>query len=219
MNADQLISIAVPTLEPADTGSRALDLMETNNLFQLPVVADGMYLGMAQESDILDWPDPFVTLEHDNRLHFQPLIMAGSHPFEAFRLANRLNLSVVPVTDAQKRYLGAITREGLIKYFTENSGIDVPGGIIVLEIMPRNYALHEIARICENEDLSILNLQVHVTETGMMELTLKLNKPSVEAAVASFERHNYLVKEVYGEEKGQEDITDNYNHLMNYLNI
>ncbi len=126
---------------------------------------------------------------------------------------------MLPVTDEEHKYIGAVTRDDLLKYIAENSGIDNPGGILVLEIAPRNYTLYEIARICENEDVTILNLQVHTNEQGQLEITLKLNRTVLDAVVSSFERHNYHVKEVYGEDSNDEDIEGKYNLLMNYINM
>ncbi len=218
MNIDQLIS-PIPTLKPEDSGNMALDLMQENNLAELPVVADDHYMGLAQERDIMDWNDPDETLNTGEHLSYKPAISAVAHPFEAMRLVHQMNLSVLPVVDNSNKYIGAVTRDGLLKYVTENSGIDTPGGIIVLEIPPRNYTLYEIARICENEDVVIMNMQVHANEQGMLEITLKLNRSSLDAVVSSFERYKYHVKEVYGENSSDDDITGKYNLLMNYINM
>ena len=219
MNIDQLISPLVPTLLPGDTGSHALELMEETAFTELPVVSEESYVALVQEHDILDWNKPGEPLSGASFLTYKPAIPASSHPFEGMRIMHQMNLSVLPVIDHEQKYIGSVTRDKLLVYMTENSGIDNPGGIIVLEIPPRNYTLYEIARICENEDVIILNLQVQTGEQGMLEVTLKLNRSSLDAVVSSFERHSYRVKEVYGDENKKDDITDKYNLLMNYLNM
>jgi acetoin utilization protein AcuB len=218
MNIDQLIS-PLPTLVPEDTGNKALGLMEENDVTELPLVVDENYVALIQESDILDWKAPESALSRSDFLSYKPAIIASGHPFEALRLTHQMNLSVLPVIDLSHKYIGAVTKDGLLKYITENSGIDTPGGILVLEIPPRNYTLYEIARICENEDVNILNLQVHTNERGMLEVTLKLNRTSLDAVVSSFERYNYKVTDVYGETVNKDDITDKYHLLMNYINM
>jgi len=218
MNIDQLIS-PVPTLLPEDTGNKALELMEENNLTELPVVNDDNYVAVVNENEILDWEKNGSPLNTSELLNYKPAVLATGHPFEAMRLMHDMNLSVLPVLDGDNKYIGCVTKDSLLKYITEHSGINTPGGIIVLEVNPRNYALPEIARICENEDVTILNLQVHGTEQGMLEITLKLNRSSLSAVVSSFERFNYRVKDVYGESSGNDDIADKYNLLMNYINM
>ncbi len=130
-----------------------------------------------------------------------------------------MNLSVLPVIDNEHKYIGSVTKDTLLNYIIGNSGIDTPGGIIVLEVAPRDYTLYEIARICENEDVVIMNTQVHADEQGKLEITLKLNRTALDPVVSSLERHNYHVKEVYGEDIKNEDIEGKYNLLMNYINM
>lgn len=218
MNVDQLMDQSIPILSTEDTGERALAVMEENNLTQLPIVADEHYAGLVQENDLLEWPDTNAPLNNTAQLN-KPAIIASAHPFEAIRIMNQMNLSILPVIDNEHRYVGTLTKGTLLKYVAETSGIDNPGGIIVLEILPRNYSLYEIARICENEDVMIINLQVHTNEVGKLEVTMKLNRSALDAVVSSFERHDYHVKEVFGQDANIEDIEDKYNLLMNYINM
>ena len=159
MSLELLISPSVPILEPDDTGERALAAMEENKYAQLPLVADDHYVALIQESDMLDWSRPESKLGDSHFLNYKPAVAASVHPFEAIKLANQLNVGVLPVIDNEHRYLGSVTRDTLLKYVAENSGISTPGGIITLEIAPRNYSLYEIARICENEDVAITTTQ------------------------------------------------------------
>lgn len=219
MSIEQLISPAVPTLRPEDTGDHALALMEEHKLAQLPLVSDETYLGLITENELLDADNTDGSLSDPDHLNFKPAIHSLTHPFEALRIMNQMRLSVLPVIDTEQKYIGCITEGTLLKYVAENSGIENPGGIIVLEVAPRNYTMYEIARICENEDVAILNSQVHGNEQGMLEVTLKVNRTVLGAVAASFERHNYHVIGVYGEETNREDITGKYNLLMNYINM
>lgn len=218
MNVNQLIA-PIPTLKPEDTGDTALRIMEEHYLTELPLVADDNYLGLIQESDLLELENHNVTLAAGHFQNFKPAIIASAHPFEAIRLANEMNISVLPVVDNEQKYIGSVSKDTFLKYISENSGISEPGGIIVLEILPRNYTLPEIARICENEDVTIMNLQVHPNERGMLEVTIKVNRSSLDAVVSSFERHKYHVTEVFGEKKHDDDMSDKYNLLMNYINM
>src|SRR5690606_23384249 len=153
-------------------------------------------------------------------LNYRPAVFATGHPFEALRVAHQQNLSIVPVVDNQNNYLGAITKDNLLKYMTENSGVDNPGGIIVLEMHPHNYSLSEIARICENEDVIITSVQLRpVQESGKLEITLKANKNDLHGLAASFERHDFTVKQIFGEQSHYEDVMDRYKLLMSYINM
>lgn len=220
MLIEKLISPIVPTLTPADTGSHALLLMEENHLTQLPLVVDNVYTALVQENDVLDWDRPESPLSAADFLNFRPAVMAGGHPYDALRIAHSQKLSVVPVVGKESEYMGAITREDLLNYITESSGLDNPGGILVLEMELRDYSLWDIARICESEDVLIISTQVHTNkESGRLEVTIKTNRTDLQGLVQSFERHNYTVLEVYGDTNVQDDMINRYNLLMNFINM
>ncbi|MES2703187.1 MAG: CBS domain-containing protein [Bacteroidota bacterium] len=219
MSTEHLISLSIPTLTPEDTGTHALDLMDEHKITELPVVSNDAYLALIKESDLMDWNTPGNALSTAPFLNYKPAIPASAHPFEVVRIMSQLELNVLPVVGDEQKYLGCVTKDTLLKHTAEYTGINNPGGIIVLEVAPRNYTLYEIARICENEDVSIVNVQVYTTEDGMLEVTLKLNRTGLSAVVSSFERHSYVVQAVYGEEQNREDITNKYNLLMNYINM
>ena len=220
MSMTRLISPLVPTLLPTDTGSKAMELMEENKLTELPVVVDEMYVALVKEDDLIDMDDPESALQDTGLLlTYKPAIPASAHPYEALRLMTQMELDVLPIVTFEQKYIGAITRATMLKYIADGSSIEVAGGIIVLEMEARNYSLYEIARICENEDVTIMNSQVYTTPEGMMEVTIKTNRTALEAVVSSLERHDYRIKEVFGDQKNMEDVMGKYNLLMNYLNM
>lgn len=220
MLIEQLISPEVPTLAPSDTGSHALLLMEESHLAQLPLVHGDEYMGLIQENEVLDWHTPERALDSAGFAQYRPAVSVAAHPFDAMRIASEQHLNVVPVIDEGSRYIGSITRDDLLRFITENSGIDHPGGIIILELEPRQYSLSEIARICENEDVTVISSQLTTNrETGKVQVTLKTNRTNLEALVSSFQRRDYEVKEVFGAQAGQEDVMDRYRSLMNYINM
>lgn len=220
MIIEQLISPLVPTLSFADTGNRALGLMEENNLAHLPLLAEEKYMALVHENDVMDWDMPETSLSGADFLHFKPAILASAHPYDALRIAHQQNLSIVPVVDNENTYVGSITRNELLRYITETSGLNNPGGIIVLEIAPKNYSLYEIARICESEEVLIISTQLYSNKiTGMVEITLKTNRTNLDAVASSLERYNYKVLAVFGETAQKDDIEERYNLLMNYINM
>jgi len=219
MSIERSISWSVPNLSQADSISRALQILEEHKMTALPVVTDDEYIALVAEDQLLEAPDDSVSLEASGLLQFRPAISSQAHPFDALRIMYEAKLSLLPVTDQDNKYLGCITKDSLLDLFATSTGISSPGGILVLEVSPRNYSMYEIARICENEDVAILGMQLQTAEDGMLEVTLKLNRTVLDAVVASFSRHNYRVTQVYGQESDKADIIDKYNLLMNYINM
>jgi hypothetical protein len=100
------------------------------------------------------------------------------------------------------------------------AGTNEIGGIIVLEMERSQFAISEISRIVESNDATILHLNTTVhAETGMLTVTLHINKKEIAAIVSTFERYEYDVIYYFGNENFENEIHSNYRHLMNYLDI
>ncbi len=219
MNLELLTDKNIPVLSPNDLIEKSLRIMDESRLTGLPVLSEEYYVAFVMEDTLLEYSDSSQTLSAAGVLTYKPAIGSQSHPFDAITIMHQAALPLLPVVDVENKYSGCITKDNLLGYITNNSGIANPGGILVLEILPRNYSMYEIARICENEDVILLAMHAHTNERGMLEITMKLNRTVLDSVVASFERHNYHVQEVYGKDTNNEDIIGKYNLLMNYINM
>lgn len=216
----QLISTALPALKPEDTGDTALHLMQEWHVAHLAMVEGEEYKALVKEDDLLNWDTPEAPLSSAAFLNFRPVVYGNQHPYEAVKRAVQQNISVVPVISEENKYLGTVGRDELLAFLNNNSGTEQPGGIISLEMKPIDYSLSEIARICENNDVILLNVQVFTyPEKESMEVVLKTNTRDVQSLIASFDRYDYNVKEVFGELPVSESLVDRYQSLMHYINM
>ena len=72
----------------------------------------------------------------------------------------------------------------------------------------------------ESNEAYVLHLNTTIqSETGLLRVTIHINKKELSAVVAAFERYEYNIIHYFGEEKFENVIHDNYRHLMNYLDI
>lgn len=220
MNRSGLIIHNLPTLSLDDSGKKALHLMNEYRVFHLPLVQKDNYIALISEDDLLDWDTPEEPLSLAEFITFRPAVSVNAHAFEALKIFKDFNLSILPVLDEQKHFVGAITNDSLINYLTDNNAVNEKGAIIILEMEPHNYSMSEIARLCESNEINILYSVVKtLAENGMLQLTIKINKTDVQALVATFERYNYTIVEVFAAESYHEDLKQNYDSLMQYLDI
>ena len=56
-------------------------------------------------------------------------------------------------------------------------------------------------------------------DSGLLLVTIKLNKIEVSDIVATFQRYDYQIRYYFGEEQYANELKENYNHLISYLNI
>ena len=194
--------------------------MNEYRVFHLPLIQRDNYLALISEDDLLDWDTPEEPLSLAEFLTFRPAVFEGAHPFEAVKVAKEFNLSVLPVVDKQNHFSGVITIEGLFNYLTDNTAIKSDGSILVLEMEQRNYSLSEIARICESNEISILSVTIqNKDEHGTIWVTLKVNSNDIQALISTFERFNYQVLETFATDFTKDDVQQNYDMLMHYINL
>lgn len=220
MRAAQLISYAVPPLKLSDNGDKALSWMSDFHVRHLPIVEEGQLVGIVSEDDLLNMLDPEQSLGESELEYRLQSVHANQHFYDVMKIIVDTSLSVVPVIDEEKKYLGIITLEELIKHLADTGAVTQPGGIIILEIPPRDYSLAEIARLVESENALILSSFISSPYgKEILELTLKLNKQDLKHVVATLERFKYVVKDAFFESDYLDSLQDRYDALMRYLNI
>ncbi|HMF70975.1 MAG TPA: CBS domain-containing protein [Flavitalea sp.] len=218
LNKD-IISSIVPTLNPDDTVFQALELMGEFHVSQLAVVAQDKYLGLVFENDLLNMDEMAVLSTATDRFS-RIAVHANTHFIEAIQASNDYNLTVVPVVEKENEFIGVIQATDLLKNFGKITGASDPGGVIVLEMDQRNFSFSEISKLVETNDAQITQLNTYWDPVvSAFFVTLKINKFEISDIIATFQRYEYQIKYYFGEELYENELKDNYDHLMNYLNI
>ena len=220
MLAIELNNNLIPRLQLEDSVGKALQLVNDFKVSHLPVVSEAKFLGLISEDDLLDASNHkmYIQLLQDEFLDVS--IKENEHFLQAVNLSNLYQTSVVPVVNSEKEFLGSISGQSLLRTLGNFSGAQEIGGIIVLEMERNQFAISEISRIVESNEATVLHLNTTIQpETGLLIVTLNINKRELSMVVAAFERYEYNVVYYFGEEKFENEIHSNYRHLMNYLDI
>ena len=220
MLTTELINNNIPRLKLLDSIGKALQLINDYRVTHLPVASDEKFLGLISEDDLMDVEDDRATIQVLESSFIKAFVKENEHFLNAVNCSNRYDTSVVPVINEEEELVGVITVTDLLKALGDFSGANEIGGIIVMEMERSQFAISEISRIVESNDATILHLNTTVhPETGMLTVTLHLNKKEISAIVSSFERYEYDIIYYFGDEKFENEIHINYRHLMNYLDI
>jgi len=221
MVANDLISEIIPSLKTSDTGQTALNWMEIFRISHLPIVNNQDFLGLISDTDIYDMNQPDEPIGNHELTLFKPFVTDEQHLFEVVGIAARLKLTVVPVLDNHSHYKGVITTNDLIKHIAGISSMDQPGGIIVLEMIERDYSLTQIAQIVESNNVRVLSMYItSPKESTRLEVTLKVNTTDLLALLRTFERYNYDVKTwVTTNDSIDRFYSERFDLLMKYLNM
>jgi CBS domain-containing protein len=215
-----LISHTIPTLHLHDKIFNALQLMNDAHVAHLAVSEDGKYIGLVSEEDLLQAPDDTIEIRELQETFPAISVNETDHFLKALQLSAEFRISIVPVIGENNELAGVASYRELLKQASEFMNVKDPGGLIVLEMEGNSYSFSELSRLAETNDAQITQLNTYTDpQTGLMQVTIKLNKAEVSDIVATFQRYEYNVKYYFGEELYENELRSNYDNLMNYLKI
>jgi acetoin utilization protein AcuB len=213
-----LISNSIPYLHPDDLVSHSLQLMQDNNIDHLPVVDENKFLGILTEEQLSNADDNDIL--KDLRIPDSSIfVQANDHFLKAIQLAVINKINFVPVVE-DEQIIGIVTYNDLLRNASDFLSLHEPGGLIVLELEGKDYSFSEISKIVESNDAQITQLNTYTdTETGIMQVTIKVTKIEISDIISTFQRYEYNVKYYFGEELYTNELKDNFDNLMHYLKI
>ncbi|MGB3006944.1 MAG: CBS domain-containing protein [Chitinophagaceae bacterium] len=220
MLTSELASQSLPYLHLHDKVYQALQLMNDNQVTHLPIVEGEKFIGLISEDDLLTAENDNSPLSELQQSFAAISVKENEHFLKAVQLAAENGLSVVPVTTMDNELTGTVAYSDLLKHASEFMSLNEPGGLIVVEMESNQYSFNEISKLVETNDAQITQLNTsNDPETGMMQVTIRINKPEVSDIIATFQRYEYNVKYFFGEELYTNELRSNYDNLMNFLKI
>ena len=220
MYASELISDVIQPIHTSDTIQQAVDRMIEFRVRHLPIVNEEQFLGMLAESDIIAETNFQTSVGALGLSLVNPYVREDQHIYDVIRLFYEQQLTIVPVLDIKKNYLGMISINDMTGYFAQLTSVSQPGGIIVLEINNKNNSLAHMAQIVESDNAQILSSYVRTfPDSTRMEVTLKVNKQDISGIIATFLRYEYDIKATFNHSENNDGSMDRYDSLMNYLNL
>lgn len=219
MLASQLINTGFPAVNLFDKAILALSLMDEYDVMHLPVLSEEKYAGIISKDDLLDMDESALLASAEMSL--QKIAVKGDeHLVTALKLMADNELSLLPVVNEQSELTGVISSKELLRMMSRFVGNEDKGGIIVLESDKRNFSFGEISRLVETNDAYITQLNTHTEgDTGLLVITLKVNRIEISDIIATFQRYEYIVRFYFGQEEYANELKENYNHLISYLNM
>ncbi len=106
MFAGELIVDAIPPVHTSDTIQKVLDRMVEFRVRHLPIVNEDQFLGLLAETDIQPEMDPQTSIGALALSLVNPYVRDDQHVYDVIRLFYEQQLTVVPVLDIKKNYLG-----------------------------------------------------------------------------------------------------------------
>lgn len=219
MLASQIIETGYPVLSLLDKAEFALQLMEDYETIHLPVNEEDKFYGIISKHDLAE-ADGSVTLGTLTQYFINASVLPEDHLLSLLKTASRFDISLVPVVNKNKELQGVVTRSSLLLQLALFFNVEEPGGMLVIEMDKRNFSFGEMSRLIETNDASITQLNTYTeTATGNFIVTIRVNRSEISDIIATLQRYDYQIRYYFGEEDYENELKENYDLLMTYLNI
>ena len=194
--------------------------MDTFKMSYLPVVENDIYLGMVSEDELYD-KNLFEEKMSEFGVMRAPFVLSTQHILDVLAVATHFSVPIVPVVNADRKYLGSVTSQNLLDALAKITNVQSKGAVLVLEMGVHDYSLSEIARIVESENAKLISSYVtEYEDSTRIDVTLVVNMAEISPVVKSLERYGYKVNTFFsGSNKIDDFYRERYELLMNYMKI
>lgn len=220
MTTLHLIDKNLPYLNVEENVASAKDLLAQYKLTHLPVIKKKKYWGLLSEEFLLDIHNSNQKISDFSGELILAMIPYNQHFLRAVPITKRYKTNIIPVVNEHQEFLGSISALDLLNTTGNFCGADEGGALIVLEMDRNQLSVSEINGIVESEGATIMHLNIEQEDpSALLKVTLQINKKEISTIIATFERYEFSVLFYSGEELFENEISANYQNLMNYLDI
>lgn len=195
MYVKDYMTVSPITIDPDVTLSKALEIMGKNHFHRLPVVRDGVLVGLVTEGLVNDHSGKNSTSLSIYELNY---LLARTYASdimitdvrtvspdawieEAAEIMLHNSVNALPVVDHEKHVVGIITEKDLFKAFLHLTGYRHRGTRFVVKLPDRPGEFQKVCALFEQEDANLENIGVyHSKERGVEVVIRATGEVSVE---------------------------------------
>lgn len=193
-----------------------LRLMLEQRVTHLPLFENLRFIGNLSEEDLVD------SLEVENFSYTdytQKFLVTNEHTvLDALRIMHHYHANMVPVFDAEERYLGTILQGDIMDLFASTPFIDEPGATMLLSIATTDLSMTSIANIVESHNSKLLGSLILRQVEDHTKVLIKVRSENILSIGETFERFGYQVVQKYYNDEKTELLNDRYNQLIKFIN-
>jgi len=194
-------------------------IFEQNQFSHFPVLDKDIFCGNIAKEDIefTDFGDKTIQ-NIKNRI--APFYVSNRmNWFEILQNFATHNTNVLPILDAEKKYIGYYELDDFLNIFKCTPFLHEEGVILVVSKNVNEYSFSQISQIVESNNATLFGAFVSKIENDIAQITLKLSLHDINNTLHSFRRYNYQILNEFEKDKYLEELNNRSDYLQKYLNI
>jgi len=217
----QLQDFVINDIKPLSITDKISDLQMLFNQLtysHIPIQNNGVYLGCISETDAhcFDGAKSINDCKYTIEGFFVRPTTNWLDVLEAFA---QNDSNIMPVLDAQNKYLGYYELNDVIHLFNETPFFSEPGGILIVEKGINDYSFSEISQIVESNDAKLLGAFISKIDSDLARITIKIGNASLNDVIQTFRRYSYNIVSGHEEDSYIESLKERSQYLDRYLNM
>jgi hypothetical protein len=217
----QLQDFVINDIKPLSITDKISDLQMLFNQLtysHIPIQNNGVYLGCISETDAHCF-DGAKSINDCNYTIEGFFVRPTTNWLDVLEAFAQNDSNIMPVLDAQNKYLGYYELNDVIHLFNETPFFSEPGGILILEKGINDYSFSEISQIVESNDAKLLGAFISKMDSDLARITIKIGNASLNDVIQTFRRYSYNIISGHEEDSYIESLKERSQYLDRYLNM
>ena len=217
----QLQDFVINDIKPLSVTDKISDLQMLFNQLtysHIPIQNNGVYLGCISETDAHCF-DGAKSINDCNYTIEGFYVRPTTNWLDVLEVFAQNDSNIMPVLDAQNKYLGYYELNDVIHLFNETPFFSEPGGILIVEKGINDYSFSEISQIVESNDAKLLGAFISKMDGDLARITIKIGNASLNDVIQTFRRYSYNIVSGHEEDSYIESLKERSQYLDRYLNM
>lgn len=149
--------------------------------------------------------------------HFS--VNEGAYWLEALEATLRAEADIVPVLDADQRFLGYYLLEDLELFLARTPFLSEGGSVLVLSVQKEAYSLGQLTQILERNNARVLGVLQTADYGARIEITVKLVSESLQTLLSELRRYDFSIEKALNEDLFAEQLRERSAYFEKFLNL
>ena len=138
---------------------------------------------------------------------------------EALEATLRADADIVPVLDADQRFLGYYLLEDLELFLARTPFLSEGGSVLVLSVQKEAYSLGQLTQILERNNARVLGVLQTADYGARIEITVKLVSESLQTLLSELRRYDFSIEKALNEDLFAEQLRERSAYFEKFLNL
>ena len=149
--------------------------------------------------------------------HFS--VNENAYWLEALEATLRADADIVPVVDADQRFLGYYLLEDLELFLARTPFLSEGGSVLVLSVHKEAYSIGQLTQILERDNARVLGVLQTADYGARIEITVKLVSESLQTLLSELRRYDFSIEKALNEDLFAEQLRERSAYFEKFLNL